>query len=577
MYNYLRLNFENKISFLLFYSVIFFYLFKTYNGNVFYLSSLIWTHYLNEYQFIYLNIESLNLPGYKFLGSFFKILNININNDYIGFGIHFFFHTINFIFYYKILKKILVLNNQQIQILIISLITIGNIIATNRASIISGPTGHFTYFAFLLFPSFLYGIIFRNFFLLAFSSSLMIYIQPRVGLISFFMGSIFYIISSWKKKLDLVWVVPPLMIIYFFYIIPRTSTITEQDELLFLIKEFYFWKEENEVSFTNEKPPRIFLQIFSLAIYPFLVKKIKNYKFKLLFFTVYFLSLSIFLFDWIYTTFLLELIALPEIYFFSPPRSFFIFELFFFILIFNFILSLKLKEYIKSLIIGFLFFSKISLIGLIYSLIILVVTLTFFSIRKISENKKIIISFYIFVIPGIFFILSKYIYNFDHYSLLKLNKWTVNHADIENVDLNFSREKNREVFDFLLDLRRCKDFILLDPIRGRAINQIAYKSTLIPIINFSKSGFKKQDILDYKKKHIFSIKLKKNLDKNLFLDYSDTNLLVENNTRFIISKKKAYLLPKKYFVQNIGNYHSFFNFTESNHLNFCSLIKKNEI
>jgi len=556
--------------------IITLWIFKTYSGN-YHSEYLVYTIYFFEnYNFSadpY--IKDAILPaGSIFTYKILRFLQINPNNDLIFFPFHIFLHIISTFIYLRIIREFIIKDSEKSLVILLSLILIGGIIAVTHSSILSQTVpGSMTYFAHFFFPIFLYSLLRKKIFYLIVSSSLMFYLHPRVGWMPVLIGTI-YSFLFWENNKLKIWFFFPFVISIFYYL--NYGSYLSYDDKIALIKDFFFFREDIEVTFTLYDKKTIIFQILSFFLYYFFLKKIKNIEFKKLSFVVLILSLSIFIFEWVYTTFFVEIFPIPQIYALSPPRSFFVYELFFFVLLFNFIFNLPIKIYQQVLIIGFLFFAKISLQGLLYSIAatLSISAIIFFIKNKYLIDKNIVLIFFLIIVPGSLYMASKKIINFDYYGFKKINRWTTNSLFPTDSTLNFSKFENKKLLDFLVDLRKCKDFILFDPIRFSQVNNIAYKSRLKSEV--SKSLFGKEYSIDkiryYKKMYELEERIKINFKESEYLSDKDLKQLEELKAVVLISKDKEGLILKKYvkYVIDSSNLLIFFG-KNSNLEKYCKI------
>jgi len=552
------------------------WIFKTYNGNYHSEYSIYSVHLFGKYEFFADPfIKDGDIPGLLVAYKILKYFKIDPNNDLTFFFFHFFLQCISVFIYFKIIQKFIIKDLKKTIIILLSLIPIGKITAITYPSILSQlPPGSMTYFAHIFFPIFLYSLLKRKIFFLILSSSLMLFFHPRVGWMPVLIGTIYSLIF-WDKNKTKIWFFFPFVISLYYYFVSEGG-IKTLEEKIFLIKNYFIFREDVEVTFTLYDKKKIIFQVLSFFLYFFFLKKIKNIEFKRLSIIVLLISLFIFIFEWIYTSTLVEIIPIPQIYALSPPRSFFVYELFFFILFFNFIFYLKIKVCFQVILIAFFFFAKLSFIGLAYSVLVcfsFLLIILFFE-KKLEFHRNILLLFCLIILPGSLYLVSKKIINFDYYSFSKINRWTINSIYPTDKNFNFSRNENRKLFDFLLSLRKCNDFILFDPIRYAQVNNIAYKSRITLEVNKSLFGknFSIEKTKFYSDTYYFGNVISNKFKKLENFTALDLEKFEKLNIVLLIPKDKERLILEKYPRYNIdeNNYLIFFE-KNSNLEKYCKI------
>lgn len=155
----------------------------------------------------------------------------------------------------------------------------------------------------------------------------MFYFHPRMAWFPILIGSI-YSFFFWKENLYKTWILFPFFI-FIWFAFGYSATSLSESEKISLIKFYYFFRDREEVSFIFHNYKSITILILTFFTYPFLIKKLHSYNFKILSIIVYILSLIIFFSDWLYSSFFFEIFPIPQIYALAFPRSFFVFEFFF--------------------------------------------------------------------------------------------------------------------------------------------------------------------------------------------------------------------------------------------------------
>jgi len=324
---------NNLVYGILFFVIILIYIFLKYDGNSSQVYINLWSHLLNKYRFTDPYLNEIDIPGIILLGKIFNILNINPNNDAEYFPFILIIQLTLIPFFYKILSENLDHSYEKNLVLLISLIGI-NIISPGIPIFPVGWPGTVTFYSLIFFPIFLYGLLKKKIIILIISSSLMFYLHPKIGFLPILIG-ITYSFFFWKENLKKIWILFPFFI--FLWFVLEYSANLSKIEKISLIKEYYFYRDREEASFIFHPLKNTIIQIITLIIYPFLIKKIYSSNFRTLSTIVYILCLTIFFFDWVYSLFFVEIIPIPQVYTIGPPRLFFVFEFFFFILLFNFI------------------------------------------------------------------------------------------------------------------------------------------------------------------------------------------------------------------------------------------------
>ena len=144
-----------------FYALIIFFLyflilFRTYAGNIHSVYLYVWSYSLGEFQFPNdINILNTNQTKISIIYWIFNLLNLNMDNDFVGFIIYILFTSLSFFYLGKILKEFFKISDfLKIIIVLFSIIFIGNFLVLSNISswIVGIPTSPTLFSHSLIFP-----------------------------------------------------------------------------------------------------------------------------------------------------------------------------------------------------------------------------------------------------------------------------------------------------------------------------------------------------------------------------------------------------------------------------------------
>ena len=276
---------KNKFLILIIFSLFFLNLFRAYAGNIHSVYLYVWSFSLNEFQFQNdINILNTNQINISIIYWIFNLLNLNMDNDFVGFIIYILFTSLSFFYLGKILKEFFKISDfLKIIIVLFSIIFIGNFLVLSNISswIVGIPTSPTLFSHSLIFP-FIYFLLKKKQLHLFITSILMMLISIKASWFAVGTGIIFSL-TSLKKK-EFYWIIGPVLVL-FYYI--GLSDINLDDESRKILFQNVLSRDAEEVAFHLQGLKRNLILILSFIAYFFLLKKINIYSFGTKYFFIY--------------------------------------------------------------------------------------------------------------------------------------------------------------------------------------------------------------------------------------------------------------------------------------------------
>ena len=455
------------------------WLFKMYSGNAHTVYLHMWKYALGTFSFendIY--VQRSNQLQVSILYHLFKYLNINIDNDYVGFSIHILLCSISGFFLFKILKEFVDINETNASLVIIfALLTIGQVIViANISSWIIYTQGLPTYFAHQLIFPFLWVLLRRKTFWLFILSSFMLASAVKASWFSVGIAVLYslFFIRPVKKN---IWILGPLAVLVYLSSIDTPSDY----ETRLLAWNNILERDTLEGFFHLQPKANLIALVISFFIYFLILKKSKQFVFKKLAWVTLISAVFIFIFGYIYGLYGEKIWPEPRIMALSPTRALGIYQLFFWILVARAIYKSKLYQIYKIALLSSIFYlSTLSLDAAFFSLLILALRYliikfcengNFLNLKNLILNKSAKFSylstllFFLILTPGIVYLFVSATKYTDFYAMKKINKWTMG-----------SMRHDNERLDTALMLQKCDDFVLLDLKHKNWTSAIAGKS-----------------------------------------------------------------------------------------------------
>jgi hypothetical protein len=547
-----ELNFDTKNNFYLYPLLILFFFFLTFNS---YFGSY-HSGYINNIKYVFnkdLFINDIFLKNSITLNStiFYKFLyffRINLDNDYLGFFIHVIVSFFSGYYLIKILKKNLYLSSKYYLIIIILLIpTDGSLIESSRSSWIINHSNTPTYFVSFLRILFIYYLLDYKLFKLTVVSCMMLLIALGAAWFVLGLGYI-YLLSSLKKKKHFLWFFFPLIISFIF--LTKVNYDLTYYQRLYLFNESVlrnYWSG----SFYFQPKFKIATLFLSFILYFFLIKDIKNSKFKNFLNILLYFSIFIFLFNLIYIKFFGRLFPEPKIVVLNFPIALGFYQTFFWIVFFNFLIQRINNEYFKitSLVVLYILLFSTYKHFILATMLLSILLFIYLFIKKYNFNsfflKNHLLLFLIILLPiHTYYFYKKLKNEFDYYSLVRINKWTTGDLVGNNQRVGSS-----------IALQKCNDFILLD-VDGnnngpslKMTNHIAQKSNLFGGIHHSYFNY---DLVRlYQDRNNMRDVIEKSIKDKKMFNHDIVNFLIKNKVIVIINKKNIDLIPPKIFRKNL--------------------------
>lgn len=340
----------------------------------------------------------------------------------------------------------------------------------------------------LLYP-FFYMILSKRYFIASIISSLIIFIHFTVGWLPTLIFSIYLIFKTKFKNLKVCYLIYPLITFFLMYIININAfPNTFQDEIKII--ELILNRAEEESVIAFQPINRIIYFLISIFIFNYLQKKNikKNGDLNLFFSVVFYLTIFVILFGYIWTSFGYKYLSFTPLAYLYFSRSILTYHILFLLLVtysiylsnfspvrktFLFIIIYTLgKTYLsyKGIIVSFIFF-------LISIIIERLVNKKFQQIFASSKFILLILFSYIFI-TQMFLIKKNNLDHIDDWSLKYLNDWTQNNK--------IFIQKDDKYKNLILGLRDCDDFRLIPIITDNGdikyenyINVVSHKSIYV--------------------------------------------------------------------------------------------------
>ncbi len=532
-------------------------IFARYNGN-----------YHSDYKYIWLFLDgsfrndiyenNTILLDTSIVFPVLNFFNINLDNDLIGFPIHFGLSIFAGVYLYKILKKIIPnLSTEELLFLLFSLGTLESMIVnTAKSSWIGHHTMVPSQFGLSFFYFYFWHVINRNKSLISILAVLFILISPRTAWFPCACTFVYFLYPKFNIK-NILWVIPSLVLISIYIFFNFDFQNYETKKLLF---ERAIDKEQEEIAFHLQSIYFIIFMILTYIFYFFSIKYLSE-EFQNLFQIILYLTILTFIFGLFYGLYGQNLYPDPKIISLSPVRALYVYQLFF-VIIYFFIIKNNFDDKIlrySFYILPFLF--CLGYKGKILVLFILI-TIAFYKINfinKLFNNINFDFS-YIFIIFILLISMNSTknrLNKFDNFTFNKISHWSTHMGN-----------QNNEFKDFFLKLRPCDDFLIYDNTRhSTTANFFSSKSKYYAKTNLNVAFNK--DLYDehFRRKFI--------LDKIKSYKITDINNLIREKLIYI-SKKNEEIHPDLFILQKpFGNLVFYFENNEILKLkNSCPLLFK---
>ena len=556
-YNWHRFNepiiTKNLIILVLFLYI--FWLFKSYSGNHHSVYLHMWKYVAGTFSFendIWL--QRSNQPQVSILYHVFKVLRINIDNDYMGFFLHITFSTISGFFLFKILKDYVPIKETNASLVIIfALLMIGQILVTsNISSWVIRWHGMPTYFGHQLIFVLIWLLLSRKFFWLLIISSFMLSIALRATWFSVAIAILYSILFIRPIKKN-IWIVGPLTVLAY---LSSLGNIPSDYETRLLLFNSVLERGTVEVAFHFYSKINLIALMVSFVVYFFMLKKNEENDFKKLALVILISSIICFIGGYFYGLYGAKVWPEPRLLALSATRALGIYQLFFWILLAQTIYKFNLYQIYKVVLLSSIFYlCTLSLDSALFSLLILVLSFflitfykysNFLNIKKLILNKSLKFSylstllFFLILTPGITYLFIGGFKHVDLYALKRINKWTMGSMAHDNVRL-----------DTALMLQKCDDFVLLDLKHRTWTSAIAGKSNY-----WGNVFFNHMDPTIYrlvKKRTNILLSIEGSLEKKQQLNARDKEELLKTGVVLIINDNKREFFPDDITTIDIKN------------------------
>ncbi len=524
---------KNKDYFigLLFVLIVFQYIFIRYPGSVhslFMYNIKYYSYNIFENNFYLQNSLSLKT---SILYPILRFLNLNLENDFIGFSVHFIFSIFNGYLIFKIIKKHLQIKDfRNILLICLVLISCDNFfIEANRGSWIISHTNSPTYFAKTLILLSIYLLLEKRIIFSFISLTATLSMHIKVGWI---LIPIFFLFLMLEKKLrkQIFWLIIPLILMYF---LSSKESLNETFEIKKFMFDIAVERDGIEGSFKFQPLYKNIALFFSFVLFYYLNKKensLKNFNNIILLIASYLYFFNIF-----YVQFISKFYPDPRVIIMGIPRALEIYETFFWLLVLKNIINSKYENEFKILSITFLFFFLIfTFKSILFSVFIIIFSILIYFLFKNDNYKKLNLllkdNIYIYCFLIIFVASSFSFYkniknNFNLHSFKNIKKWTIQYLIRENSDR----------FDTALSLKKCDDFLLEDiDVSRKATNYVSNKSNFFGNVHYNYLNY------SFLNEHFKREKIKLELYNNIKERKKISSELIDNLKNYkltILSKK----------------------------------------
>ena len=168
---------------------------------------------------------------------------------------------------------------------------------------------------------------------------------------------IIFSLTSLKKK-ELYWIIGPIAVLFYYIVLSDINLDDESRKILF---QNVLSRDQEEVAFHLQGLKRNLILILSFIAYFFLIKKIDNQYLKKYCFVVLVLSISTFIFGYFYARFGLDFWPQPNLLALSFTRALGVYQLFFWLLLSNYILKSNISEMLKTFLFASIFYLNIDM------------------------------------------------------------------------------------------------------------------------------------------------------------------------------------------------------------------------
>jgi len=441
------------------------WLFKMYSGNHHSVYLRMWEYAAGTFSFendIY--IQRSDQTKVSILYYLFTYLNIDVDNDYIGFPIHILLSSISGFFLYKILKDFVPIKETNASLIIIfALLMIGGVIVlANYSSWVTSMQGTPSYFGHQLIFPLIWLLLTRKTFWLFILSSFMLSIAIKATLFSVGIAILYSLLFIRPIKKN-IWIFGPLAVLAYLSSLANI-TLDYETRLLFFISVLE--RDTVEVAFHLQPKINLIALIISFFICFLILKKNDQNDFNKLAWVILITSILCFIFGYIYVLYGGKIWPQPRLIALSPTRALGIYQLFFWILVAQAIYKCNLYQIYKVVLLSSIFYlCTLSLDAAFFSLLILIFSFlvikfcercNFSNLKNLILNKSVKFSyfstllFFLILTPGIMYLFVSAFKHADFYAMKKINKWTMG-----------SMRHDKERLDTALMLKKCNDFILL--------------------------------------------------------------------------------------------------------------------
>ena len=475
---------KNKDYFigLLFVLIVFQYIFIRYPGSVhslFMYNIKYYSYNIFENNFYLQNSLSLKT---SILYPILKFLNLNLENDFIGFSVHCIFSIFNFYLIFQIIKKHLKIKDfKNILLICLVLISCDNFfIEANRGSWIISHTNSPTYFAKTLILLSVYLLLEKRIIFSFISLTATLSMHIKVGWILIPIFFLFLILEK-KSRKQVFWLIIPLILMFF---LSNKESLNEAFEIKKFMFDIALERDGIEGSFKFQPLYKNIALFFSFFLFYYLNKKedsLKNFNNIILL-----ISSCLYFFNIFYVQLISKFYPDPRIIIMGIPRALEIYETFFWLLVLKNIINNKYDNEFKILTILFLFFFLIfTFKSILFSVFIIIFSILIYFLFKNGNFKKLNLllkdNIYICCFLVIFAASSFSFYkniknNFNLHSFKNIKKWTIQYLIRENSDR----------FDTALSLQKCDDFLLEDiDVSRKATNYVSNKSNFFGNVHYN--------------------------------------------------------------------------------------------
>jgi hypothetical protein len=451
MFNKIFDNKQNTILITIIISIVLLLIFSRYSGNHHSDHKNIWLFLDGNFQLDIYENGSLPIKTSIYYLILQK-LNISMDNDNIGLLFHYFFSLISFVYIIKIIKKIfpdiVILD---IIVIALSICVLDNFfLQTVRSGWIYHQATSSSQAGIAFFFYFVWQTLNFNRLKLFFSAPIFLLISIKVA---WFPIGVALIYSYFKRKklIDTWWIIPCIIFGISYLIKFYEPSNFEINLLLF---NQIIEKEGNEVAIHLQKNTKIILSLSLFFIFYLFLRFFKKNNYSLLFKVIFVLSVMSFIFGFIYGKYGYLFYPNPKLLILNSVRSMYYIQFILAILYSAYVVKKFDKNAIKYLLLIMPFFLSYSDKTVMIAALFLILSIF---IINLKVNNKIGLWFVILLIFAISInaVKNRY-YKLDLHTYSLINHWSTHVVG------------NNELKSYLIELRKCNDFLMYDDIKMKS-------------------------------------------------------------------------------------------------------------